>query len=437
MKILGGLTILSLLVFVVPSFTHATSTTQVLIGGSTGNVSTGNVSYGIGGFGSLNNSGTRSSAFPVSGTLSNFTFYVKYAPGGTATRTMTLRDNGVSTSVTCTIASGSNSCTDSTHTASFAVGDYATLGVTVSGTPAASTGSWSFVFTPTVANDTIFLTSSTNIGSKSYGFYYIPNGLDSINANSGSYNSVYNFIMPEAGTMDQLQATTSSIGSGSYQVSIFQNNATSTLLCTIQSPNLDHCGDTTDSLSIAQGDLIKLNQEPSATAPTNNLNGGFGVRFVPTVAGDFDFLDYSVETSGTTVYNPIEGYAGGGTKYTAEASTTAMVPAAMTFTGMELKSFSALGAGITGTTTLRVNGADSSLVCTLVNNTIVNNCTGSVSVNAGDLVDLSETFTSGVSNNFVILVGLVANTGSVAPPPSTSARIIRLLGVRLYGVRLQ
>ncbi len=431
-KILGGLTILSLLVLVVPSFTHATSTTQILIGGNTGTISS-NVARGLGGFGSFTNSATKPSAMPVSGTFSDITFYVANVPGGTATRTLTLQNNGLNTSDTCTIASGSHSCTDSTHTVTVAVGDYVQFYLMVGGTPAGSSASWSAVFTPTVANDTIFISSAQNAGSKAYGRYYIPNGINGIN--TGGYLSSGAFVMPEAGTMDQLQATTSSIGSGSYQISIIQNNATSTLLCTIQSPNLNHCGDTSDSVTLAQGDLLTLGQAPSATAPTNTMNGGFGVRFVPTVAGDFDLMAIALSPgTGVANYNPISGNMGA-TSYAVEATPTAMVPAAMTFTGMELKSFTNIGTGRTATTTLRVNGADSSLVCTLFGTTTINNCTGSVSVNAGDLVDLMEQSTSGGSAS--VMVGLVANTGSVAPPSSTSARIIRLLGVRLYGVRLQ
>jgi hypothetical protein len=58
-----------------------------------------------------------------SGTISNFVFNVTTSPGGPNSWTVTLRKNGASTSVTCTISGNATSCSDSTHSVSFSAGD--------------------------------------------------------------------------------------------------------------------------------------------------------------------------------------------------------------------------------------------------------------------------------------------------------------------------
>jgi hypothetical protein len=79
----------------------------------------------IGTAGSQNVFATASeAASPVAnaGSFTGFSASAGSAVGGSGV-TLTVLKNGSATSVTCTIASGASSCTDSTHTASFAVTD--------------------------------------------------------------------------------------------------------------------------------------------------------------------------------------------------------------------------------------------------------------------------------------------------------------------------
>jgi hypothetical protein len=55
------------------------------------------------------------SPVPISGTLSNFSVHTGTTVSG-GSLILTVLKNGVATSITCTIAGGSSSCSDATHT---------------------------------------------------------------------------------------------------------------------------------------------------------------------------------------------------------------------------------------------------------------------------------------------------------------------------------
>ena len=73
--------------------------------------------------------------FPTGGTLKNLYVDLPAAPGAGASRTFTVRKNGVPTALTCTIADPATSCSDTVNTVSFAAGDTAVLQQTPSGGP--------------------------------------------------------------------------------------------------------------------------------------------------------------------------------------------------------------------------------------------------------------------------------------------------------------
>ena len=215
-------------------------------------------------------------------------------------------------------------------------------------------------------------------------------------------------VFPTGGTIDNLQASTTNIGAGQYDISLRQNSATSTLTCTLTN---DHCGDTIYAVSVASGDTLSLSFASSSN-PTTGFNGGWGTRFVPTTAGDFVFLfiDVNNDTSVSTRYVPVNGTYSG-TLVATETNESTIVPATMTMTSMSLIRSAAPGSGKTATVTLRVNGSDSSLTCRLTG-------TGSVTVNAGDLIDYSLALSSaGTGGTYKI--GLLANANTATPPSST------------------
>ena len=58
----------------------------------------------------------------IAGTLTGFSAHAGSAVGGSGV-TLTVLKNGSATTITCTIASGNSSCTDSSHTATFGASD--------------------------------------------------------------------------------------------------------------------------------------------------------------------------------------------------------------------------------------------------------------------------------------------------------------------------
>lgn len=87
---------------------------------------------------------------PAAGTLQNFYVFVQAAPAAGRSWTLTVRKNGADTAVTCTIPGfNSQSCSDTTHTVSFAAGDLIAVHVTASApAPAGTPGQWTAVYGP-------------------------------------------------------------------------------------------------------------------------------------------------------------------------------------------------------------------------------------------------------------------------------------------------
>lgn len=400
------------LFFLTPLAAHAS--TQVLIGG-TGNVAgTNTTKYSLIGTSNNNNSFTSVNSFPVGGTISNLYIYLPSGTGVVGTRTFTLAKDLTNTTVVCTVGFSGNTCTDATHSFAVQAGDTVIVATSVSGTPVASEFRWSAVFTPTNANDTIITTSDPNNGSSVFGFMSPYAGMAAINASIPN-NSI---LFPEGGTLDLLNASSTSIISGSFIYSIMQNGATSTLACTNDTTTaFKGCVDNTHSLTIAAGDTFTFGQSPFS--PGTSSKAGFGVRFVPTTAGDFILPGSSIgasDVAGATRYLALTGAS---TFATVEASTSNAVAAAMTITSMSLNRVTAPGAAKNATITLRDNGSDTSLSCTLTgtgsgNGITTKTCTGSVSIAADDILDVSDTLTTGGTVS-ALRVSVVASTGSPAP----------------------
>lgn len=86
---------------------------------------------------------------PTAGTIKNFFVFVQSVPGAGASWTMTVRNNGADTAVTCTITgAAAQSCSDTTHTAVFAAGDLIAIRIASSGGPNATPGQWTAQFAP-------------------------------------------------------------------------------------------------------------------------------------------------------------------------------------------------------------------------------------------------------------------------------------------------
>jgi hypothetical protein len=123
-----------------------------VIGGSSGITGGSHISSGdfIGMF-TGNSSSTESDVqniLPVNGTFGNFFAYVTAAPSVGNSWVFTVRKNGVSSTVTCTISGTSQSCSDTTHTLSFTQGDLISIQATTPNHPSVTSAQWTATFKP-------------------------------------------------------------------------------------------------------------------------------------------------------------------------------------------------------------------------------------------------------------------------------------------------
>jgi len=118
--------------------------------GATGPAGTSNVGGGLAG--AIANSSFNMSLYNATtvqpmiqaGTLSSFT--VHFTANVTKDTTLTVQKNGVATTVTCLVASGSNTCSDSTHTVAFAASDTILVAATYSGANSGTNPSWNATY---------------------------------------------------------------------------------------------------------------------------------------------------------------------------------------------------------------------------------------------------------------------------------------------------
>lgn len=86
---------------------------------------------------------------PFAGTFKNLVAVTSGAPGGSATYTITLRKTLADTALTCIITSATNTCSDLTHTVTFAAADRWALSMVATAGAAGDNLSWSMEFDPT------------------------------------------------------------------------------------------------------------------------------------------------------------------------------------------------------------------------------------------------------------------------------------------------
>ena len=84
---------------------------------------------------------------PASGTVQELHATVNQALGA-GSIVFTVRKNGASTPVTCTITGTATSCADPTHAVGFATGDLISVEMTETAVPAMTVAGWTSQFTP-------------------------------------------------------------------------------------------------------------------------------------------------------------------------------------------------------------------------------------------------------------------------------------------------
>jgi hypothetical protein len=372
------------------------STSLVLFGGSSSTASNSVANFIPLGFGALTaaSAGTFT-VMPVAGNLASMRARVAAtAPTGAQTWTITILKNGSDTGLECVIGSGSAGKCNVTASVAVAAGDYFSVRIRPTNTPTNSRIQVSAVFAPTVANDTVLLGHAVSFSNSA-------TQVQAVGTNYAVGASRRRSIVPDGGTVDKLYVVSNAPGAGAsgkaYTYTFLNKNVGTTATCQVFE-TATTCNDTTHSFSVTGqsggtpsttiADDLSVSAAPTST-PTTAVTG-FGARFVPTTAGRFPVIgSYNTGFSGTsTFYYQLTGGEGVGTSTEINNQSLGI---SMTAEKMSVKLTSAPGVGKSLTVTLRVNGSDTALSCTVADTNTGCDVSGSVSVADDDLVGFSST----------------------------------------------
>lgn len=301
---------------------------------------------------------------PISGNIEGFQISLSVAPdngGGTQSYAITLRINGVDSSASCTVSEANTTCT-STTVVSVSAGDLISFKIVPSGTPVSVSLRAFSIFNSLTGGDSVILSSSgVHTHSTSTDFALSGRiitsqafGNSSASPTSGSIRNLY----------IKLQTAPGSGKSRTFELNL--NGASSALTCTVSDTNTT-CNDTTHSVSIIQGSVLKIVE--TATNSPANTTAAMGLSFAPLIDGESIFLLASVFNTPSTSLDSFERINGSQAQFTtteanvqqAIQSTKPIIVKKMYFSG------TAPGSSKSVVISLRVGGVSQALTCTVAN----------------------------------------------------------------------
>ncbi len=194
------------------------------------------------------------------------------------------------------------------------------------------------------------------------------------------------------GTIDRLFVELSAdpgTAPDAYTFTLMKNGDATALTCSIVA-NDTAGSDTAHSVAVAAGDLVVLRCEP-VSGPDASPRAQWAMRFTSTNTKESLILGNSYTDNGGTAYAPLACGAGGSSYSATESDAQQVCAAAGTIKNLYVALSIDPGTNPDAYTfTLRVNGVDTTLTCTIVaDNTTGNDTAHSVSVSPGDLLSMS------------------------------------------------
>ncbi len=339
------------------------------------------------------------------------------APGAGTSRTLTNYVNDGVDSVTVTVADTATSGASGYYDDVVLAGATNTMGLTTSGTPAASTPNrWRIQFT---ALNQMFLNASGGTSSTS------ANRFVGVQDNGGLQTTAAaaTQIMPESGTLQNLYVKMSSaLTSGSYTVEVYKNAAASGLKVTLDNAN-QAALDSTHTVTFAAGDTAYIQITPATPNAAKAL--AIGMEYVSGTSGN-GLLLQSNNTSASnsaTVYN---NWYGAGAWNATEANVQAL-GAACKITGLYVTLSASPGTSKSRTITLRVNGQDTTATVAISGASTSGSWSGTIAISNDDLVCVSQT-PSGTPTAATVKYGIVYTTVNASTGAKRSG-MFPLMGV--------
>lgn len=209
-------------------------------------------------------------------------------------------------------------------------------------------------------------------------------------------------VMPTAGVWKNLYVETSTVGATESKTTTLRTGSSggslsdTALTCSIS--NGTACNDTSDQPSVVAGDKVTFEVEGNAASANEQYR--MGALFTSSTCGESVILGGSSDTTATsgTEYNVFQG---GGTSedstwHATQANRQQVFPIGGTLKNFYSEISAALGTGDTATLTIQVNNSDTALSLTFTGSSQVTaNDSDTVSINAGDTVNLEWTVTGG------------------------------------------
>jgi len=235
-----------------------------------------------------------------------------------------------------------------------------------------------------------------NTFSTSAGTAYL-HPVSSLDRNTTEVNR--SFVVPCNGVISQLKfyATVAPDTSNSWKLTLKTGArgsvGDSALTCTIADTATSASDlDAGHSVSVTKGQLFVFSivtTKGGGTIPSSY--GGFSYIFVPTTANQTIMCGGTAGGSLSAVDTTVEylSVAGGGAVPAAVGNAQLIMPCAGNITGLTGFINTTPGAGKTRDFTVNVAGSDSALTVNVANTEYIKSATGSIAVNAGDLVCVS------------------------------------------------
>ena len=325
----------------------------------------------------------RVSIIPDAGTVRGLRIHLDIPPGAGSSVTFTIQRNQVATSLTCTVSGTATNCTDTTNSFTVSPGDQLHIEASPTNTPAVGNVHFSVKYESDTLNHTVLMGRGTS-----------PNTFEPLHGDrfTDITEMSSETLFPTSGTIKGLhvEAAAAPGGGKSRTFTVRKNGVATSLTCTI-SNNATTCDDTTNTVTIAAGDSAVLEYtESGGPAATDYYHG---VVFQTDVGGEFILPSSSGQSVNTaaTRYYLVSTASNNATAVEGEKDQLAQ---AMTIKAIYAEIDVTPGAGNSYQFTLRRNGADTAVTCTISDSSTTCNASVNVSIRNDDLLSLELTPTS-------------------------------------------
>lgn len=221
----------------------------------------------------------------------------------------TLRLNGVSTALTCTITADDITGFDLSNEVSVSAGDLVNIMCEPINSPSVAVKvAWSVIFTPTAANESVVMGICAAYSGSTV---YMQPILCANNVSTATEANAQ-LLMPTSGTFKKLYVAFLNGDPGTppsaYTVTLRVNSASSTLACTIVADNTTG-NDTGHSVHVDENDLISI-RTTRVSSPSNTLTMAYSMVFSPDTDGESLLASYGGSLSNSAVtYGGVVSYA--------------------------------------------------------------------------------------------------------------------------------